>query len=61
MKQETLTFEYAHCGQCPHPDSTWVSSKSKVYCSKLKPRRLLNRDDLGGKIPDWCPLPDKEK
>ena len=61
MKLDTITFEYAHCGECQYVDCTWVSSKSKMYCTKLNPVRRLNRKVLWGKIPDWCILPDKEE
>ena len=59
MKVDTHIYEYEHCGQCPYSDSTWKSLRSKVYCVKTKPKRLLIRDNLWGDIPAWCPLETK--
>ena len=60
MKQETITFYYEHCGECPNA-LDWYNKATKKWragyrCGK---RRKLIRD-LWGAIPDWCPLPDKE-
>uniref|UniRef100_A0A6M3IIC8 Uncharacterized protein n=1 Tax=viral metagenome TaxID=1070528 RepID=A0A6M3IIC8_9ZZZZ len=54
MKVETLTFEYDHCGECPY-----ISSPKYMKWKCLKKRRIV--PEIWGKIPDWCPLPDKEE
>ncbi len=53
-KQETLVFNYEHCGECPHS-----SGRAGERCDKGKRLRIIK--DLWGEIPDWCPLPDKEE
>ena len=52
IKVETLTFEYEHCGDCPHPDQN-----SKWKCSLRK--RII--PVLWGEIPEWCPLETKRE
>lgn len=57
MKVETLTFEYEHCGECPNVFD-WCDTGKKGYrCNRGKRIRII--PDLWGKIPDWCPLPNK--
>lgn len=61
IKTETLTFEYSSCGECSNVDerfgTTIYYEGGDLICSKTK--RVI--EDLWGKIPDECPLPDKEK
>lgn len=57
MRTETITLEYKNCGECAHVDSTWISFRSKVYCFKCVPRKIIK--DIWGEIPDWCPLEEK--
>jgi len=57
-KVELVSMEYEYCGECSNVDSTWTNPKSKLYCIKAH-KRPLKRADLWGKIPTWCPLPDK--
>ena len=54
-KLETLTFEYERCGECPNADY----QPTKRYTAKCwKNGRVI--PNLWGKIPKWCPLPNKE-
>ena len=59
MKQETLTFYYESCGECPNALSWYDTGKCEPRCDHGKRRRIIK--DLWGKIPDWCPLEDKEE
>ncbi len=59
-KVETIICEYGDCSACIHCDSTWISHKSPIYCTKVTPEKRLNRKTLYTTIPDWCPLPGKE-
>ena len=56
-KQETLTFYYENCGECPNVLDYFDTGKVGYRCDRGKRIRIIH--DLGGKIPDWCPLPDK--
>lgn len=46
-KIETITEEYNHCGECWHAGDVCNLTDRKI-------------PDMWGKIPSWCPLPDKE-
>ncbi len=54
-KTETITFEYEHCGGCPNV----LDIRPGKWKCMLGRREIIH--DIWGKIPDWCPLPDKEK
>jgi len=58
MKQETITFEYEHCGECPNADYCPIKGNTHRYrCFKTK----YKIPDLWGEIPKWCPLEDKRE
>lgn len=59
IKQETITFEYEHCGECPNVLGWIDTGKEGNRCDRGKRTRIIK--DLWGKIPDWCPLPDKKE
>ena len=50
-KQETLTFYYTHCGECPNASFDYEG------CQKTG-KAIPN---IWGKIPKWCPLEDAPK
>ena len=53
MKQQTLTFYYENCGECPNVE---MATKERWKC--LLKRKIV--PDLWGEIPSWCLLKDKE-
>jgi len=54
---ETITFEYRQCFECPNVLDWFDTGKYGFRCSKC--RRII-KDIMGG-IPDFCPLPKKDK
>lgn len=60
MRKETITFEYNHCGECPHPvDFVGGDKLLKHRCGKDEEVRFLL--NIWGGIPDWCPLEIKDE
>lgn len=54
---ETLIYEYNHCIDCDHCNL----DRLKDYGWKCDlTDKTLWYTRLGGKIPQWCPLPTKE-
>uniref|UniRef100_A0A6H1ZEL4 Uncharacterized protein n=1 Tax=viral metagenome TaxID=1070528 RepID=A0A6H1ZEL4_9ZZZZ len=60
MKQQTLTFYYEHCGECPNVLDYFDHNKKDFRC-ELSKRGRGNRiiPTLWGEIPGWCPLENK--
>lgn len=61
MKVETLSFEYEYCWECPNVLDWIETGKKGDRCRKAKRGkgyRIIG--DIFDKIPEWCPLPDKE-
>lgn len=58
-KLDTITFEYAYCGECPHVLDWLDEGKLGHRCGREGQTRLIPNPWSG--IPDWCPLPDKEE
>ena len=56
-KLETLTFEYERCGECPNADYQPTERCTNRHKCWKNGRVIPN---LWGKIPKWCPLPNKE-
>lgn len=58
-KIEVLTFEYEECAECSNVIDvpTKVEGKWKWRCGKTN--RIIK--EIRGKIPEFCPLPDKEE
>lgn len=58
MRIETVTFEYEHCGECPHPGFLVADFDPRCRLAKHgRGNRIIK--DLWGEIPDWCPLEKK--
>ncbi len=55
-KLETITVEIGHCGECSN--ACLVYGKSYKYKCELVSKVI---EDIWGKIPKFCPLPDKEE
>ena len=53
-KQETLTFYYTRCGECPNAGDNPEYS----FCLKKASKKIT---DLWGEIPEFCPLEDSPK
>ncbi len=59
MKLLTSTTEIKHCGECLNILDWFDTGKSGHRCEAGKRRRIVLA--IWGKIPEFCPLPDKEK
>lgn len=57
VKLYTHTEEIEHCGECPHPLSPLETLREAWVCGETG--RTTKR--LWGKIPSWCPLPEKKE
>ena len=68
-KKETVTFEYEHCGECPHAelrvngeyplhytDPVLDGLPLRYVCTRRKRNKVIK--DLWGEIPNWCKLED---
>ena len=51
-KQETLTFYYTHCGECPNAEAE-DDSKCRLMRMEIP--------SIWGEIPAWCPLENAPK
>ena len=58
-KVETMTFEYKNCWECSNVLGYGLRKEEpgSGKCGKTKKKI----SDIWGEIPEWCPLPDKEK
>ena len=53
-KKETVTFEYEHCGECPHAEDRMDGNYLCYVCTRRKRNKSIK--DLWGEIPNWCHL-----